>query len=322
MCASRDRPTQRFFLSCHETDNERARVITMATKAYGGRETTTERNDGTSGLIDRVGGGRMLAFYSVVAVGIALQLVIFGIGLAAPLFGWFEPTLVGSVHFVHDMAFMSLMLAAFVGLTVQFYRPLGQIAGLQQVLLLFAIFLVGIVVMGTTVDARLFSEVPFFLLIFGPAVVAALLHPAGRALVRTRTAGTFTPLLAGLAVVAAIPLAVFAADQVVLQGSGDEHAVISHYAGMVIYAAAIVGFGLLASLKPAGWRVPLYSAAGLALILGVASVLYPNMVSSVGTMWGGAAILWAAAFAVAGELTARRGDAMPDIADETEPRMG
>lgn len=75
-------------------------------------------------------------------------------------------------------------------------------------------------------------------------------------------------------------------------------------------------------MNSAGWRIPLYSAAGLAIMLGVASVLYSTMPSGVGTTWGAAAIVWAVAFVVAGEMSARRGDDTRRVASNPDARMG
>lgn len=267
------------------------------------------------------GGARRIAFYAAVLIGLAVPLLIFQLGLLYPLFGWFDPS-AGEMHFLHDVTFMGMMLTAFLATAVQLYRPRGRVAGLQQVALLLAIFLVGIVVLGTTADAGLYDEAPFFLLLFGPAVVAALLHPDRDGLLGRRRAGRFIPVVAGLAVVAAVPLAPYVVDQAALQAGGDEHAAISHYAGMVIYSVAIVGFALLASLRTPGWRIPLYSAAFLALVLGVGSVLHPGLASSGGPMWGGAAVLWALLLPVVGELSARREIEAPRTVGESDPKLG
>jgi hypothetical protein len=271
-------------------------------------------------------GSRDIAFYAVVLIGIVIPVALFQIALTLPVLfpviGQIELSMAGSPHLLHDVAFFGLIWAGLVGMLTQLFRPAKRIAGLQQTLVVLGAFLVGIAVMGPTVDASLFGELPFFAIIYGPAVVAALLHPAGRRLLRIRTAGRFNPVLAGLVVVAAIPLVAYMAEQFALQGSGDIHAQVSHYAGMFVYSGVLVALGLLASLKPAGWRTPLFTAAGMALLLGIASVVLPTLASSAGTMWGGAAIVWAALFAVAGEVSARKDVAQADVEPEPKARAG
>lgn len=273
-----------------------------------------------TGLIDRIGGVRRLAFFLLVLAGIVIPIAIFGPFLVFPLWGWFDPAMTANPHFLHELGFIGAVLVGIVGLATQLYKPAKRVAGLQQTLLVFGAFLVTMVGLTVAGDTAILTDMTFFAIIFGPAVIAALLHPAGRDLLRTRTAGQFTPILAGLVVVAAIPLAGYVVGQYGLHWSGDDHAQMNHYAGMIVYSGVIVALGLLASLKPAGWRIPMYSAAGLTVILGVASVLYPEMASSGDTMWGAAAILWAAAFVVAGEVSARRADDTRHAASELAAR--
>ena len=263
----------------------------------------------------------MLAFYAVVLAGIVIPITIFGPFLVFPVWGWFDPAMTQNPHFLHELGFIGVVLVGVLGLATQLYKPAKRVAGLQQALIVFAAFLVTMTGLTVAGDPNILGEASFFLIIFGPAVVAALLHPAGRGVLQTRTAGRFNPILAGLAVVAAIPLAAYVANQVGLHWSGDMHAVINHYAGMIVYSGVVVALALLASFKPTGWRIPLFSAAGLAVVLGVASVLYPNMASAVGMMWGAAAIVWAVLFVVVG-MTSGRGKQSSRVVSEPEARVG
>jgi hypothetical protein len=147
---------------------------------------------------------------------------------------------------------------------------------------------------------------PPALILGGLLLVAFALHPAGWDVFGVRTAGSVSPVLVGLVFLAGIPFVVYAADQYALQASGDVHARLDHYADMVTYSLLVLLLGLLASVKPVGWRIPLWSAAGLVGVLGVTSVLHPALASSVGPLWGGIATLWAVGFAVAGEVSHRR----------------
>lgn len=288
---------------------------------------TKTQSDGTEteGLIGRIGGVRQLGFYAVVLTGVAIPVAIFNIALTLPVLfpviGQIEPSMASNPHLLHDVAFFGLIWAGLIGMISQLYKPARRAAGLQQTLVVLTAFVVGIVFMGLTVDAGLYADLPFFAIIFGPAVVAALLHPMGRKLLRTRTTEKFSPVLAGLVVVAAIPLIAYMAEQFALQGTGDMHAAVNHYAGMVVYSGVLVALGLLASLKPTGWRIPLLTAAGMALLLGVASVVLPEMASSVGAIWGGAAIAWAVLFAVVGLMSGRSEEAELTV-DEPEAQVG
>lgn len=288
---------------------------------------TETQSDGTEteGLIGRIGGVRQLGFYAAVLTGVAIPVAIFNIALTLPVLfpviGQIEPSMASNPHLLHDVAFFGLIWAGLIGMISQLYKPARRAAGLQQTLVVLTAFVVSIVFMGLTVDAGLYADLPFFAIIFGPAVVAALLHPMGRKLLRTRTTVKFSPVLAGLVVVAAIPLIAYMAEQFALQGTGDMHAVVNHYAGMVVYSGVLVALGLLASLKPTGWRIPLLTAAGMALLLGVASVVLPEMASSVGAMWGGAAIAWAVLFAVVG-LMSGRGEQLTSAVGDSDVRTG
>ena len=281
---------------------------------------TTVTTNESKGLFGRIGGVRGVAFYAAVLAAIALPVALLQAFIAFPLIALVDPSMASNPHLIHDVAFMGLIWVTLVGMVTQLYRPAKRVAGMVQALVVLAAFAVVLTAVGLTVDPTVFDEVVFIAMIFGLPVVAALLHPAGRELFRTRTADRFSPLLAGLTVVAAIPLAPYAIEQFTLQGTGDIHAVIHHYAGMLIFAGVLITLGLLASLKPIGWRIPLFSAAGMALGLGVFSVLYPEMASSAGTMWGGAAIAWAILFAVAGEMSARRAPPIIDEPDETRAK--
>lgn len=263
---------------------------------------------------------KRVAFYLAVLAGVVVPVVIFGPFLAFPLWGWFDPAIAGDTHFLHDLGFIGIVLAGVLGLATQLYRPTRRVAGIQQALVVFGVFLVALAGFAAAGDAAILEDLVFFGLLFGPAVIAASIHPAGRRVLRTRTAGRFSPVVAGLAVVAAIPLAAYAAGQYGLHWSGDEHAVINHYAGMVVFSGAVVALGLLASIRSLGWHIPLFSAAGLMALLGLASVVYPTVPSSVGTMWGAAALLWAVVFVAAGLLSDR--EEKPMANEEATTQVG
>lgn len=129
----------------------------------------------------------------------------------------------------------------------------------------------------------------------------------------------------------AVPLLLFAGNQIALQaGTADiadhdehagaevdheevhqEHVDEGHFASAAGYVIAIVLLGLLASLLPLGWWLSAWSAGAMAIVYGLASVLFPDLASSVGTLWGGLAVLWGVAFVVTAEVTGDEATSSP-----------
>src|ERR687892_473188 len=138
-----------------------------------------------------------------------------------------------------------------------------------------------------------------FAFLFLPAIVgvlAQLRRPA------QNVAAMWMALLA-LTGVAAVPLLVFAAANIGSQGSaGDEHAAAGHYGFMAAFAFTVIGIGVLASLRPVGWRLPAWVAGLLPVLLGAASLIYPDASSSLTPLWAIAAIGWGAAYVVTAEV--------------------
>ncbi|WP_458206691.1 hypothetical protein [Haladaptatus sp. NG-SE-30] len=244
-------------------------------------------------LLRQVGGLRTVAFYAIVVMVIGLMAAFLGDTLVFFFTGWFDTN--PGVHHLHELIFVTMLWSVLIGLVMQIYKPEKRVAAMQQALL------VNIVITGANVLTGFFF--PPALLLGGLLVTAVLLHPAGRDVLRVRTAGSVSPLLVGMVALAGIPLAVYAANQYLLQASGNVHAQLGHYADMVTYTGLILLLGLLAGLQPTGWRVPLWSAAGLAVVLGLSSAVYPTLPSSAGLLWGGLAILWGIGFIVAGEVS-------------------
>lgn len=248
------------------------------------------------GLLRKAGALRLLAFYVTVVAILALMLVFLGDTLVLIFTAWTisEP----SVHHLHDLALVTMLWTVVLGLLVQLYEPRGQVAGIQQAVL------VNIVITGSNLLTGFIF--PPALILGGLLLVAFALHPAGWDVLRVRKVGSASLVLLGLVFLAGIPFAFYAADHYALQASGDIHAQLDHYADMVTYSLLVLLLGLLASVKPVGWRISLWSAAGLVGVLGATSILHPALASSVGPLWGGLAMLWAAGFIVAGEVIYRK----------------
>ncbi|WP_129116088.1 hypothetical protein [Halegenticoccus tardaugens] len=247
-------------------------------------------------LLREAGGLRRVAFYVTIVTILALMTAFLGDTLAFIFTAWTvsEP----GVHHLHDLTLVTILWTVVLGLLVQLYEPERRVAGIQQAVL------VNIVITGSNFLTGFIF--PPALILGGLLLVAFALHPAGWDVLQVRTAGSVSPVLVGLVVLAGIPFTIYAADQYALQASGDVHAQLDHYADMVTYALLVLLLGLLASAKPVGWRIPLWSAAGLVGVLGATSILHPALASSAGPIWGGLAILWAAGLIVVGEVSHRR----------------
>jgi putative effector of murein hydrolase LrgA (UPF0299 family) len=206
-------------------------------------------------------------------------------------------------HRVHDLTFGFLFVPALVGILAQFRRPSKNVAGMVMALipsvgLLLTLLLTFVATSNTNV-----LQPPWVTVMMG-ALLAALLHPAERAFFRSFRVSRVNWVMLALVTIAAVPLLVFAATNIELQGTiTDEHAAAGHYGFMAAFGFTVIGVGLLASLRPDGWRLTAWVAGLLPLLLGVTSVIYPDASSSLGLVWAVAAIAWGVVFVAAAELT-------------------
>lgn len=245
--------------------------------------------------LDRI---RAYAFYAVIIIILALGLLFVGELLLLLVLG-FTPE-VGAelgIHRLHLMSIAAFVLTFLVAVAVQLYKPRQRGA-----VMLAAVGL--IVINGTltiaTAPAEIVQEVVPFLVL---GVLAAILHPSGRKLLQLGE--EFSPLLLGLTVAAAIPLLAYTANQFALQGTGDAHALAGHYASMMANALGIILLGAIASARIAGWRIVAWLTGLFVAYSGVLSIAFPEQASSVGTMWGAAAVVWGVAFVAAAEYSRR-----------------
>lgn len=250
----------------------------------------------TEQLSQQINGLREIGFYIVIITLLVLFVSFLSDTLAILVTAWFDTD--PGIHYLHELAFVALLWTVLIGILVQLYKPEHQVGAIQQALL------VTIIITSANILTGFFF--PPALLLGGLLVVAGILHPARQNILRGQTAGRTSRLLLGLLMLAGIPLAVYAANQYALQATGDVHAQLGHYADMITYTGTILLLGLLASAKPHGWRIPLWSAAGLAIILGLSSLLHPTLASSTGVIWGTLTVLWGVGFIVAGEVSDHR----------------
>jgi len=219
------------------------------------------------------------------------------LGLADLTTSWFleKSTL------VHDLGYGAITgILVPAGLLAQLRRPDVAIAGLQQV---------GACAIAYAV-AGLFADRGYLVL---AALVAAglavmlLVHPTGGTVFAVPDESS--PLLAGLALLAAGPLALYAVRTAERQREGaapvDFHAHLGSWGGLTAMAVGIVLVALVAAVRTKGWRVPAYSAAAAAAVWGLGNVLYPDELGSEGRGWGLLALAWAAVFALAAAWSGR-----------------
>ena len=204
------------------------------------------------------------------------------------------------IHLFAQGVFAWLVVAAFA---VHLRRPTARIGALWSITL------------GTVVAFGLFAafadlppEVgPILLAAIAVAVLVLVAHPSPLR-VKVTPVHPPSPVLGGLAALAAVPLAAYAVGQLgihVGSGPADEHYAFGHWVVMAAVALIPIALAVVAAVKVPGWRFPLWSAGAMVAALGIAS-LGLSAPSQLSTMWALAAVGWGSAFVATGELEARR----------------
>jgi hypothetical protein len=196
-------------------------------------------------------------------------------------------------HRVHDLTYGFLFTTAVVGLLAQLLRPSRNIAGMLMALIPWV---------GLLLAAALSAEPGVIrsaerMLVAAGTVTAAVLHPARRDLFRSLRVSRVSPVMLGLIIIAAVPLLAYASTNLGLQGTAtNEHAGMGHYGFMAAFSFTVIGVGLVASLRPPGWWLAAWVAGILPALLGIASVLFSDVDSSLDLAWALAAIVWGVVF--------------------------
>lgn len=200
-------------------------------------------------------------------------------------------------HRIHDLAFGLLLGTTAIGAFVQLRAPGKNVAGQ----LMAAIPIVALVLAAVAGDRRVLA-IPW-VAVGAPTIVATLLHPdLFRSISRIRPAGSMVALVA----IAALPLLAFALSNIGLQRTGaNDHAALGHYGYMAAYALTVVAVGIVSSLRLEGWTLVARIAGALAVFLGVASLVFPDVEGSVGTVWAAAAIGWGVGYIAVAEIVRR-----------------
>ncbi len=204
-------------------------------------------------------------------------------------------------HRLHDLTYSFLFGVAVVGLLAQLRAPSKNVAGQLMALIPWVAF-VAAFALGDSLVVLL--RPPFVPIFGGLVVLATVLHPTGRGLFSSFSVSRVNGVMLALVIIAAVPLLVFASTNIGLQRTViNTHAAQGHYGYMVAFSFTVIGAGLLASLRPNGWRLSAWVAGLLPALLGIASVVFPEADSSLGLGWALASIAWGVVFVAAAELT-------------------
>jgi hypothetical protein len=220
-------------------------------------------------------------------------------------------------HRIHDITYGFLFTTAVVGLLAQVRRPSGNVAGMLMALFPWAGLLLAAIV---SADAGVSLSAERILVAAG-TLVAALLHPRRRDFFRSLGVSRISWVMLGMVTAAAVPLLAYASTNLGLQGSvTNEHAVMGHYGFMAAFAFTVVGVGLLASLRPEGGRVAAWVGGILPAFLGLASLVYPELDSSLERSWAWLAIAWGVGFVAVSTLTSSS-EGRASVAEEGVGRL-
>lgn len=210
-----------------------------------------------------------------------------------------------AIHRTHDLTFGFIFVPAVVGTLAQLRRPSKNVAG-QLMALIPSVGLVLTLVLTFAITNNANVLQPPWVTVGVAALIATVLHPTWRDFFRSFSVARINWVMLLLAISGALPLLVFASTNIGLQGTvADEHAGTGHYGFMAAFGFTVIGVGLLASLRPDGWRLAAWVAGLLPALLGLASVVYPDATSSLSLAWALAAIAWGVGFVAAAELTRR-----------------
>jgi hypothetical protein len=260
------------------------------------------------GTTDSLRGSPVFAFYVLVSLGLAAFIgLMFGqmaLGLDLFLPGQFGQMAHGAVesHRVHDITFGLLVTTGVVGVLAQLRRPAKNVAGMLMALIPFVGLLLAAVLSADAVEV-VARRNPLYL-VAAMTLVAALLHPTGRDFFRSFSVSRVNWVMLALVGIAAGPLLALASTSIRLQGTvADDHAFLGHYGFIAAVSFTVIGVGVLASVRPDGWRLTAWVAGLLAALPGISSLLFPDATSSLGLVWALPAIAWGAVFVAVAERT-------------------
>jgi hypothetical protein len=215
-------------------------------------------------------------------------------GMTTLVLGWFESD-DGTFIPVTDLGYGALLgILITGGLLVQLRTPERKIAGMQQATLAI---LAGFIAAPIARDHQ--GLVPGLGMLASVGVLVAL-HPARGEFLRLGTG--FSPALAAIAVLGAVPLIGYALSMAAQarELAGPPHH-IQRLTTMAALAIALPLAGLLAAFQTRGWRISAWCAGAAALVFGLASMVFPNYRGSAGRGWGALALAGGLLFVLVAE---------------------
>lgn len=197
-------------------------------------------------------------------------------------------------HRTHDVTYGMLFTTGVVGVLAQVRRPERNAAGMVMALIPVGGLLMAGILSGDVDAVVRFNPLRYAAWV---TVVAVLTHPAWRAFLASFHASRINWTMLGMVGVAAVPLLALGSTNIRLQRTAaDVHGFMGHYGFTASFSFTVIAVGLLASLRPDGWRLTAWVAGLLPALLGVTSMLYPDATSSLGPAWSFAAIAWGVTF--------------------------
>jgi hypothetical protein len=205
---------------------------------------------------------------------------------------------------VTDLGFFALgAVIITTGFVVQLWTPEHKIAGVQQAVIgLLALGVAGLI--GRRVEPLTGS-----LLSLAASAILVALHPARREFFKIKT--HLSPRLGALSILAAFPATVYAAAMLVQARQAGPSCFLGRcaygdrFAEVAALSIAIVVGGMLAASKPGGWKVTAWCVGAAAVIVGLASIVLPEVPGAVGQAGGAAAVAWGVLFVVVAEWEQR-----------------
>ncbi len=254
----------------------------------------------------------IFAFYVLVTLGLVgvVGLMVFLMQVRPGFMGMTHGTELH--HRVHDLTFAVLVTTGAIGILVQLRRPSENVAGMLLAVIPWGALVLTFAITNTWV----FAPLP---VLGALTLIATLLHPTGRGFFRSFSVSRISWVMLAMVISAAVPL-------LALATVNDDHAALGHYGFMAAFSFTVIAVGFLASLRSDGWRLTAWVAGLLLAFLGLASVMYPDVSSSLDPVWRFAAIAWGVGFVAAAELTRNAEGRAPlglrSVLSEVEPVCG
>jgi hypothetical protein len=240
--------------------------------------------------------GRRIGFYTAVLA--SLLLVVSALFDAFPfvVVGWFDAASLQALHpdvaaidshRIHLLGLGALAWLLAVPVAAQLVRPATKIGA--------AVFGLALLVILIPTDLATGSFDPLEIVALCLFATIVWLHPA-------RATMSFTPMRRGplaLALVGAVGWGLVAVTELVAQMTGstsDHHVAFGHH-GIMAQVALFIGLGaVVGATSVAGRRFVAVLSGAAAAFIGLASLVFPGYVSSLGVLPGVLVVAWAALY--------------------------